>query len=100
MQPGWRQVLVARRFEPHLIVSNALVTAAQGGTEGRPGPAVPDMPGLYIAGDWVGPEGMLGDATLASARRAAKLILAQERRAPVVELWEAAGAARHVDLAG
>ena len=79
MQPGWREALVARRFLPHLTVSNALVTAAQGGTAGRPGPAVPDVPGLYVAGDWVGPEGMLADASLASARRAARLILALPR---------------------
>jgi phytoene dehydrogenase-like protein len=79
-QPGWREVLVARRFLPHLTVSNALVTAAHGGTAGRPGPAVPDVPGLYVAGDWVGPEGMLADASLASARRAAGLILAATGR--------------------
>lgn len=80
VQPGWRDVLVARRFVPHLIVSNALVTAAQGGTKGRPGPAVPDVPGLYVAGDWVGPEGMLADASLASARRAASLVLAARQQ--------------------
>jgi phytoene dehydrogenase-like protein len=82
-QPGWRDALVARRFLPHVVVSNALVTAAQGGTAGRPGPAVPDVPGLYVAGDWVGPEGMLSDASLASARQAARLILAASRRQPV-----------------
>jgi phytoene dehydrogenase-like protein len=81
-QPGWRGAVVAQRFLPHLLVSNALVTAAQGGTAGRPGPAVPDVPGLYVAGDWVGPEGMLADASLASARRAARLILATPRRQP------------------
>jgi pyruvate/2-oxoglutarate dehydrogenase complex dihydrolipoamide dehydrogenase (E3) component len=32
--------------------------------------------GLYLAGDWVGDEGMLADAALASARAAAKAILA------------------------
>ena len=79
-QPGWRAALVARRFLPHVLVSNALVTAAQGGTAGRPGPAVPDVPGLYVAGDWVGPEGMLADASLASARRAARLVLAARRQ--------------------
>jgi phytoene dehydrogenase-like protein len=100
MQPGWRQELVARRFEPHLTVSNALATAAEGGTEGRPGPAVPEVPGLYIVGDWVGPEGMLADAGLASARRAAELILTQARRVPFVELRGAADAADRWSLAG
>ena len=47
-QPGWRQEVVTRRFLPQLVVSPALVTAAQGGTAGRPGPAVPDVPGLWV----------------------------------------------------
>jgi phytoene dehydrogenase-like protein len=89
-QPGWRDALVTRRFVPHLTVSNALVTAAQGGTAGRPGPAVPDVPGRYVAGDWVGPEGMLADASLASARRAARLILTTAERQPRAEREPAA----------
>jgi hypothetical protein len=56
-----------------MMVSNALVTAADGGERGRPGPALPELPGLYVVGDWVGPDGMLADAALASARRAAVL---------------------------
>ncbi|HEY7068155.1 MAG TPA: FAD-dependent oxidoreductase [Chloroflexota bacterium] len=84
MQPGWRAEAVARRFLPRMVVANALVTAAQGGTAGRPGPAVPDVPGLYVAGDWVGPDGMLSDAGLASARQAARLVLGAEQARPVV----------------
>lgn len=75
VQPGWRDVLIERRFLSNMLVSNALVTAAQGGAAGRPGPEVPGIRNLYVAGDWVGPEGMLSDASLASARRAASLIL-------------------------
>ncbi|MBI3392881.1 MAG: FAD-dependent oxidoreductase [Nitrospirae bacterium] len=75
LQPGWRDVTVDRRFLPKLTVSNAVVTAERGGTSGRPGPAVPEVRGLYAAGDWVGPEGMLSDASLASARRAAQMIV-------------------------
>lgn len=75
LQPGWRGAAVERRFLPRLTVSSALVTAERGGTSGRPGPAVPEVRGLYAAGDWVGPEGMLSDASLASARRAAQMIL-------------------------
>lgn len=71
MQPGWREVLVHRRFLPAMTVSNALVTP---GTK-RPSPAT-SVRGLYIAGDWVGDEGLLSDAALASARAAAKAILA------------------------
>jgi phytoene dehydrogenase-like protein len=71
LQPGWRDVLVRRRWLPAMITSNALVRASDGGTAGRPGPAVPDAPGVSVAGDWVGGEGMLLDAALASAERAA-----------------------------
>ena len=52
---------------------NAMVTAAAGGTAGRPGPAVPGVRGLFVAGDWVGAEGLLADASVASAARAADL---------------------------
>lgn len=73
LQPEWRDELVTKRFLPRMLVSNAVVTAAQGGTSGRPGPAVPEIPNLFVAGDWVGPHGMLADASLASAREAARL---------------------------
>ena len=70
LQPGWREVLVHRRFLPSMTVSNALVTPGMK----RPG-VTTSVRGLYIAGDWVGDEGMLSDASLASARAAAKAIL-------------------------
>jgi phytoene dehydrogenase-like protein len=73
LQPGWREVLVEKRFLPSMIASNALLTASRGGLAGRPGPEVPDAAGLYLAGDWVGPTGMLADAVFASARAAAEL---------------------------
>ncbi len=71
MQPGWREVLVHRRFLPAMTVANVLVTPSMH----RPA-AVTPVRGLYIAGDWVGEEGILSDAALASARTAAKAILA------------------------
>ena len=73
LQPGWRGVLVEKRFLPSLIASNALATAARGGLAGRPAPEVPGIAGLYLAGDWVGPTGMLADAVLAGARAAVAL---------------------------
>jgi phytoene dehydrogenase-like protein len=76
VQPGWRVRVIARHFLPRMTVTNALVTADGGGLAGRPGPAVPGIPGLYVAGDWVGPTGMLSDAALASAKLAAATILA------------------------
>lgn len=73
MQPGWREVLVHRRFLPSMIVSNALARPASP----RPSPTT-SVRGLYIAGDWVGDEGLLSDAALSSAKAAAKAILASE----------------------
>jgi phytoene dehydrogenase-like protein len=78
VQPGWRNVIVHRRFLPDMIVMNALPLASLDGTRGRPDPQVVDVPGLFIAGDWVGEEGLLVDASLASARRAAELIAASQ----------------------
>ena len=81
LQPGWRDVVVARRFLPDLTVSHALVTATGGGLAGRPGPAVPGVRGFYVAGDWVGGEGLLLDASAASAALASRLVLAHPARA-------------------
>lgn len=76
VQPGWRDALVYRRFLPDMIVMNAMTMARTGGVEGRPSPEVKDVPGLYVVGDWVGKEGLLVDAALASARQASELIAA------------------------
>lgn len=70
LQPGWRDVLVHRRFLPSMTVSSSLVTPGMQ----RPEPAT-SIRGLYLAGDWVGNEGFLSDAALTSARTAAKAIL-------------------------
>ncbi|MGV3719728.1 MAG: amine oxidase, partial [Actinomycetota bacterium] len=83
MQPGWRAELVERRFLRRVTVTHALPTAAMGGTAGRPGPAVPGVPNVYVVGDWVGPEGLLSDASVASAELAANMILAQPAPTPV-----------------
>jgi phytoene dehydrogenase-like protein len=73
LQPGWRQVLVKKRPLPNMVVSNALVTAANGGLGGRPDTKIAEN--LYIVGDWVGKEGLLSNASVASAKHAAQLIL-------------------------
>jgi hypothetical protein len=75
VQPGWRKVVVKGRFLPNMIVSYALVSASQGGIYGRPDVKIPGTENLYIVGDWVGPEDMLADASLSSAKRAAEKIL-------------------------
>jgi phytoene dehydrogenase-like protein len=73
LQPGWRQVLVKKRPLPNMVVSNAIVTAADGGLGGRPDTKIAEN--LYIVGDWVGKEGLLSNASVASAKRASQLIL-------------------------
>jgi len=74
-QPRWRSAIAQERFLPNMVVSNALVTAVQGGTKGRPGPKSHAIENLYLAGDWVGPEGLLSDASFASAKLASESIL-------------------------
>lgn len=76
VQPGWRKVIVYRRFLPDMVAMNRIPLVSDGGTESRPGPEVEDVPGLYVAGDWVGSEGLLADASLASARQAARMAAA------------------------
>jgi phytoene dehydrogenase-like protein len=69
-QPSWRDHLEWRRFLPRITVTHALVEAGKR----RPGPKAPDVRGLYVAGDWIGDEGMLADTALASAKLAAEMI--------------------------
>ena len=78
LQPGWREAVVAQRFLPNMVVNNWLATAAQGGLNGRPGYVVPNSHHLYVAGDWVGPQGWLADGSFVSGKQAAELVLAQE----------------------
>lgn len=82
LQPGWRDHLVERRFLPSIAVVGGLPLASTGGLPGRPGPTVPGQPGLFVAGDWVGGEGLLADAALASGQRAATLALAETADSP------------------
>ncbi|WP_079173526.1 phytoene desaturase family protein [Streptomyces monashensis] len=76
-QPGWRDALVHERFLPRITTMTAVPQARHGGLRGRPGPEVPGRPGVYVAGDWVGPRGLLADACLLSAAQAAERALAR-----------------------
>ena len=59
-----------RRFLACMTVAGAMPTAAAGGFEGRPRHDETGVAGVTMAGDWVGPEGLLADASLASGRAA------------------------------
>jgi phytoene dehydrogenase-like protein len=61
--PGWRRLEKRRQELRGMTVSHALVRWDRK----RPGVELPDAPGLFIAGDWVGEAGMLSDASAASA---------------------------------
>ena len=74
-QPGWHDALVKRQYLPRIEAVGTLPTAREGGFAGRPDPRVTGLDNLYLAGDWVGPEGFLVDASMASAHRAAELVL-------------------------
>ena len=76
VQNGWRDAVVYRRFLPDMIVMNAMPLARRDGTRGRPKSRVADVRGLFVVGDWVGNEGLLVDASLASAKEAAESIAA------------------------
>jgi len=74
LQPGWRQLVVHRRFLGTVVVSHALVSAQTGGFAGRPDGSIPDIDNIFLAGDWVGPTGQLADASVASGMRAARAV--------------------------
>jgi phytoene dehydrogenase-like protein len=69
VQPGWRERLTFDRFLPRMVAVSAIPTPSTGGLAGRP--AVDCGGGLFVAGDWVGPEGWLLDAALSSGVAAA-----------------------------
>ncbi|MGD9752225.1 MAG: FAD-dependent oxidoreductase [Acidimicrobiia bacterium] len=67
---------VLRRYLHRLTVAHGMPLARHGGCAGRPPVAVAGHPGLFVAGDWVGGEGLLADASAASAARAADAAVA------------------------
>jgi phytoene dehydrogenase-like protein len=71
MQPGWRAHQVTRRLMRDLVVVHDLPRAARAGLRGRTRCDVTGISNLWLAGDWIGPEGMLVDGSFASARAAA-----------------------------
>jgi phytoene dehydrogenase-like protein len=76
LQPGWREVVVKRRFLPRMTVMNAIVPH-------RFPTSVAEAPGVYFAGDWAGSERLLADASFESARTAARELLAGTQVAEV-----------------
>ncbi len=78
VQPGWRERVTLQRFLPRMVAVSAIPGPAGGGLAGRP--RVARGEGLFLAGDWIGPEGWLLDAALSSGAAAAAAAL----RSPVM----------------
>ncbi|WP_284699068.1 phytoene desaturase family protein [Sphingomonas lycopersici] len=76
LQPGWRAHEEARQFLAAMPAVSSIPLAARRGMLGRPCVAVEGTEGLFVAGDWVGPVGMLADAAAASGRTAGELAAA------------------------
>jgi hypothetical protein len=65
--------VVTRRFLADMTVAGTLPRAGNGGLPGRPAITATATPGVVMAGDWVGPVGLLADAALASGQAAGLL---------------------------
>ena len=73
-QPNWRDHVVDARYVPRSPVTGDHVRVATAGSAGRPCADVAGVDGLALAGDWVGPSGMLADASILSGAMAATAI--------------------------
>jgi thioredoxin reductase len=72
------------RFLARMVVAGSTPRARDGGLTGRPGVADSGQPGIFIAGDWVGPEGLLADAAINSGYLAARQAVRDLERAPTL----------------
>jgi hypothetical protein len=70
-----RATRVDERYLHSMTVAHGMPLATRGGTRGRPAVELSDRPGVFVAGDWVGPEGQLADAAVSSAAAAAAAVL-------------------------
>ncbi len=69
IQPGWRDHERIRQVGQRRVVAFDRPRPGTG-LAGRPGAVVPDLGGVFVAGDWVGPDDLIGGASLASGRAA------------------------------
>lgn len=68
--PNWRDSIVEAEFLPRMTVMHTVMSYNQ------PRPAVTTtLPNVFLAGDWVGDDGLLVDAAVASAKQAAEFCL-------------------------
>ncbi|TCP52200.1 phytoene dehydrogenase-like protein [Tumebacillus sp. BK434] len=78
LQPGWQREVVTTRYLPRIAVTNGLPTVERviaARRAAQPETVVADMPGLYLAGDWVVGESLLADAAIVSGKELAERLL-------------------------
>jgi hypothetical protein len=63
------------RFLASMVVAGTSPRPSLGGMAGRPAVTATGLANVYLAGDWVGPEGLLADGSLASGQAAGRLAL-------------------------
>jgi phytoene dehydrogenase-like protein len=73
--------IVVQRFLARMVVAGTAPRPQTGGMAGRPAVTDTGLPGVFMAGDWVGPDGLLADAALASGQAAARLAVRTADRA-------------------
>ncbi|WP_160646093.1 FAD-dependent oxidoreductase [Chengkuizengella marina] len=71
IEPDWEKEVVFQRFLPSLTVCNAMPSTNMP----KINTEISEIPGLYVAGDWVTTNGLLADASITSAKAAADAIL-------------------------
>jgi phytoene dehydrogenase-like protein len=69
LQPGWEEEVTAMRFLPNQLVAHDTRTIFHNRTINT---SVPEIKGLFVAGDWVGSQSRLADAAMESAKIAAQ----------------------------
>ncbi|EJQ51137.1 hypothetical protein IEQ_02077 [Bacillus cereus BAG6X1-2] len=74
LHPNWKREVVAKQYLPNITVVHDFPHMDR---VENPGPNIPEMPGVYVAGDWAGHDELLADAAVASGKRAALHILKQ-----------------------
>ncbi|MFK4427400.1 MULTISPECIES: phytoene desaturase family protein [Bacillus] len=72
LHPNWKREVVAKQYLPKITVVHDFPHIDR---VEKPGPNIPEMPGVYVAGDWAGHDEILADAAVASGKRAALHIL-------------------------
>lgn len=74
IHPGWQKEVVNEQYLPNMTVAYDFSHIHR--EDPFPGPSVPEIPGLFVAGEWTCQNNeMLFDAAAGSAKRAAKAVI-------------------------